>query len=207
MKKIFVITLAMTILFTVGCSDIPEALTGESESVNTSVAQDLIAGNSEEETSEAEDGVELLEFMPQLENYVVSIPEIDGGWTVYPEPGNEEQLVLDNSDVTFSIMVQGFPKESQAYSDFASFEEFYTAGVASSMGAGVAQEVNFTNDNILNHATYYYEAESQGYLFKGQITIFEMENGYYSCTLTGLDSIYDANIETYSCIYDNFREQ
>lgn len=207
MKKIFVIMLAVATLFVVGCGNIATSLTEGDESVNTSVSQDLTVDNPAEKISEEEDAVKLQEFMPELESYVVSIPEIEGGWNIYPEVGNGDHLILDNSDMTFTVMMQKFPKESHAYSDFASFQKFYMDGVTASMGEGVPQELEFDNDDILKYSANYYEMEAQGYVFKGQVAVFEMENGYYAGTITGVDSVYDANIETFSCLYDYFREQ
>ena len=200
MKKIILVTLTVAAFFMMGCGSALSTSDDEPESVvsgaDESVSEDVVEAD-----------VELQEFMPELESYVVSIPEIEGGWNIYPEVGNGDHLILDNSDMTFTVMMQKFPKESHAYSDFASFQKFYMDGVTASMGEGVPQELEFDNDDILKYSANYYEMEAQGYVFKGQVAVFEMENGYYAGTITGVDSVYDANIETFSCLYDYFREQ
>ncbi|MBO5342713.1 MAG: hypothetical protein J6A73_08920 [Lachnospiraceae bacterium] len=200
MKKIILVTLTVATFFMMGCGSALSASDDEPESVvsgaDESVSEDVVEAD-----------IELQEFMPELESYVVSIPEIEGGWNIYPEVGNGDHLILDNSDMTFTVMMQKFPKESHAYSDFASFQKFYMDGVTASMGEGVPQELEFDNDDILKYSANYYEMEAQGYVFKGQVAVFEMENGYYAGTITGVDSVYDANIETFSCLYDYFREQ
>ena len=193
MKKVILVTLTVAAFFMMGCGSVFSTSDDKPESV--------VSGDA------VEADIELQEFMPELESYVVSIPEIEGGWNIYPEVGNGDHLILDNSDMTFTVMMQKFPKESHAYSDFASFQKFYMDGVTASMGQGVPQELEFDNDDILKYSANYYEMEAQGYVFKGQVVVFEMENGYYAGTITGTDALYDANIETFSCLYDYFREQ
>ena len=193
MKKVILVTLTVAAFFMMGC--------GSAFSASDDKPESVVPGDA------VEADIELQEFMPELESYVVSIPEIEGGWNIYPEVGNGDHLILDNSDMTFTVMMQKFPKESHAYSDFASFQKFYMDGVTASMGEGVPQELEFENDDILKYSANYYEMEAQGYVFKGQVAVFEMENGYYAGTITGVDSVYDANIETFSCLYDYFREQ
>ena len=52
-----------------------------------------------------------------------------------------------------------------------------------------------------------YTVDSQGYTFYGQITVFETENAYYSCTITGLDRIYTKYIDEYEELYNTFVEK
>ena len=175
MKKVILVTLTVAAFFMMGC--------GSAFSASDDKPESVVSGDA------VEADIELQEFMPELESYVVSIPEIEGGWNIYPEVGNGDHLILDNSDMTFTVMMQKFPKESHAYSDFASFQKFYMDGVTASMGQGVPQELEFDNDDILKYSANYYEMEAQGYVFKGQVVVFEMENGYYAGTITGTDAL------------------
>ena len=71
--------------------------------------------------SQNEQPVQLEEFTAPSGTFAVSLPEIDGGWTV-SDGGNEYHLVLDNSDQSFSVMIQALPME-QAAATFSSLDE------------------------------------------------------------------------------------
>ncbi|MBQ3037331.1 MAG: hypothetical protein IJD31_10450 [Lachnospiraceae bacterium] len=204
MKKIIVATLVLATFMMVGCGNVAEILPsngGNTEVVNAVNVQEPASEDTDAETRE------LQEYAPASGSYTISICEIDGGWTVYPETGNEEQLVLDNEDMSFSILMQSFPKVSDAYQDFASFEEFYRQATASSMGEGTVENIDINNAAIRNYSSMLYTVDSQGYTFYGQITVFETENAYYSCTITGLDQIYKDNIAVYEDLYNTFAEK
>lgn len=203
MKKIIVATLVLATFMVVGCGNVAEILQndGNTEVVNETNIQELVSEDSVAETRE------LQEYSPASGSYAISIGEIDGGWTVYPDTGNEEQLVLDNEDMSFSILMQSFPKESEAYQDFASFETFYRNATSSSMGEGTVENIDINNAAIINYSSMLYAVDSQGYTFYGQITVFETENAYYSCTITGLDQIYTKYIDEYEDLYNSFEEK
>lgn len=203
MKKIIVATLVLATFMVVGCGNVAEILQndGNTEVVNETNIQELVSEDSVAETRE------LQEYSPASGSYAISIGEIDGGWTVYPDTGNEEQLVLDNEDMSFSILMQSFPKESEAYQDFASFETFYRNATSSSMGEGTVENIDINNAAIINDSSMLYAVDSQGYTFYGQITVFETENAYYSCTITGLDQIYTKYIDEYEDLYNSFEEK
>ena len=204
MKKIIVATLVLATFMMVGCGNVAEIL--QNDGGNTEVVNDMNVKEPASEDTDAETR-ELQEYAPSSGSYTISIHEIDGGWTVYPDTGNEEQLVLDNEDMSFSILMQSFPKESDAYQDFVSFEEFYRQATASSMGEGTVENIDINNAVILNYSSMLYAVDSQGYTFYGQITVFETENAYYSCTITGLDQIYNDNIAVYEDLYNTFAEK
>lgn len=204
MKKIIVATLVLATFMMVGCGNVAEMLSdneGNADSIGYEELRERVSDQASAETRE------LQEYAPASGSYTISICEIDGGWTVYPDAGNEEQLVLDNEDMSFSILMQSFPKESDAYQDFVSFEEFYRQATASSMGEGTVENIDINNAVILNYSSMLYAVDSQGYTFYGQITVFETENAYYSCTITGLDEIYNDNIAVYEELYNTFAEK
>ncbi len=204
MKKIIVAALTLVTLVMVGCGSLAEMLPGNEESANIANNEDFQATASGQASADTR---ELQEYAPASGSYTISICEIEGGWTVYPDTGNEEQLVLDNEDMSFSILMQSFPKESGAYQDFASFETFYRNATASSMGEGTVENVDINNAAIINHSSMLYSVDSQGYTFYGQITVFETEKAYYSCTITGLDQLYTKYISEYEGLYDSFEEK
>lgn len=204
MKKIIVATLAVATFMMAGCGNVAEMLPNNGG--NTDVVNDMDVQASASEDTVA-DAIELKEYAPASGSYAISIREIEGGWTVYPETGNEEQLVLDNEDMSFSILMQSFPKASDAYRDFASFEEFYRSATSASMGEGTVEDIDINNAAIINYSSMLYTVDSQGYTFYGQITVFETENAYYSCTITGLDQLYTDNIDEYEGLYNSFVEK
>ncbi len=204
MKKTILVALIIATFMMVGCGNIAEMLSdneGNADSIGYEELKETVSDQASAETRE------LQEYAPASGSYTISICEIDGGWTVYPDTGNEEQLVLDNEDMSFSILMQSFPKESDAYQDFASFETFYRNATASSMGEGSVDNIDINNTVIINYSSMLYTVDSQGYTFYGQITVFETENAYYSCTITGLDQIYTKYIDEYEELYNTFVEK
>lgn len=204
MKKTILVALIMATFMMVGCGNMAEMLPNNDDNTTVVNSEDGQAPVSEDSVAETR---ELQEYSPASGSYAISIYEIDGGWTVYPDTGNEEQLVLDNEDMSFSILMQSFPKESEAYQDFASFETFYRNATSSSMGEGTVENIDISNAAIINYSSMLYTVDSQGYTFYGQITVFETENAYYSCTITGLDRIYTKYIDEYEDLYNSFEEK
>ncbi len=204
MKKIIVATLIVATFMVVGCGNVAEILPNNDGNTTVVNNEDGQAPVSEDTVAETR---ELQEYAPASGSYAISIYEIDGGWTVYPDTGNDEQLVLDNEDMSFSILMQSFPKVSDAYQDFASFEIFYRNATSSSMGEGTVENIDINNVAIIDYSSMLYTVDSQGYTFYGQITVFETENAYYSCTITGLDQIYTKYIGEYEGLYDSFIEK
>ena len=204
MKKTILVALIMATFMMVGCGNMAEILPNDDDNTTVVNSEDGQAPVSEDSVAETR---ELQEYSPASGSYAISIYEIDGGWTVYPDTGNDEQLVLDNEDMSFSILMQSFPKVSDAYQDFASFEEFYRNATSSSMGEGTVENIDISNAAIINYSSMLYTVDSQGYTFYGQITVFETENAYYSCTITGLDRIYTKYIDEYEELYNTFVEK
>lgn len=79
---------------------------------------------AEEEPMQSTAAPELLNFWCESANFAVRIPDIEGGWT-QSDGGNPDHLVLDNSDQSFSILVQGLPKNSEQFSSLDSLMDFY----------------------------------------------------------------------------------
>ncbi|MBO5081712.1 MAG: hypothetical protein J6C06_03810 [Lachnospiraceae bacterium] len=204
MKKTILVALIMATFMMVGCGNMAEILPNDDDNTTVVNSEDGQAPVSEDSVAETR---ELQEYSPASGSYAISIYEIDGGWTVYPDTGNDEQLVLDNEDMSFSILMQSFPKVSDAYQDFASFETFYRNATSSSMGEGTVENIDISNAAIINYSSMLYTVDSQGYTIYGQITVFETENAYYSCTITGLDRIYTKYIDEYEELYNTFVEK
>ena len=204
MKKTILVALIMATFMMVGCGNMAEILPNDDDNTTVVNSEDGQAPVSEDSVAETR---ELQEYSPASGSYAISIYEIDGGWTVYPDTGNDEQLVLDNEDMSFSILMQSFPKVSDAYQDFASFEEFYRNATSSSMGEGTVENIDISNAAIINYSSMLYTVDSQGYTFYCQITVFETGNAYYSCTITGLDRIYTKYIDEYEELYNTFVEK
>ena len=137
-RKIVVLCVAFTMSYLIGCT--PSSNSPEHIATSEQWHQSLDITEAEAENSEIQT------YEPQSQSYSISISEIKGGWTVYPNPGNEEQLVLDNEDMSFSILMQSFPKQSDAYQDFASFESFYRDTTSASMGEGKVENIAIEND-------------------------------------------------------------
>ncbi len=146
---------------------------------------------------------ELLNFWSESGSYSVRIPDIEGGW-VQSDGGNEEHLVLDNSDQTFSILVQGLPKDSEQFSSLDTLMEFYREQTLSSFGAPTSEEVAV--DPSLTAKAESYSVTQEGVTAKALVIFLEGANSYYVYTITGLEEQYDANIDAQRAAVVNFVE-
>ncbi len=144
-------------------------------------------------------------YKPQSEKFAISIPEIEGGWTICPN--NENLLALDSFDGDFSIIMQASPKEIyRSDMNFAKFFEQKMNYYNPRAGEGIVVELRIDNKAILNHITKVYEMENQGYPIKGKYTLFETEKTFYTCMITGSADLYNEYIGIFEKIYDNFVE-
>ena len=147
--------------------------------------------------------VETKEFTSPSGSFTVKIPEVEGGWTE-TNGSNEEHLVLDNADQSLSILVQGLPKADAAsqYPDLDSLVEYYQANVTASYGEPTEETV--TVPDALNVKAESYTATQGGTTAKALVAYIEMEEGYYIYTITGLEEVYDANIEAQQAAISQF---
>ena len=158
--------------------------------------------------SQNEQPVQLEEFTAPSGTFAVSLPEIDGGWTV-SDGGNEYHLVLDNSDQSFSVMIQALPME-QAADTFSSLDEiiaFYQQSTLSEYGEPTSSEVVIGDPAIVGVVSDYYEVTQNNMTADLLISYFQTENAYYVCILTGTKAAYDANVDAVKNALTSFTEK
>lgn len=145
-------------------------------------------------------------YKPLSEKFAISIPEIEGGWTICPN-NNENLLALDSFGGDFSIIMQATPKEiCRSDVNFAKFFEQKMNYYNPRAGEGTVIELRIDNKAVLNHITKVYEMENQGYPIKGKYTIFETEKAFYTCMIAGPAGLYNEYIGIYEKLYDYFEE-
>lgn len=158
--------------------------------------------------SQNEQPVQLEEFTAPSGTFAVSLPEIDGGWTV-SDGGNEYHLVLDNSDQSFSVMIQALPME-QAAATFSSLDEiiaFYQQSTLSEYGEPTSSEVVIGDPAIEGVVSDFYEVTQNNMTADLLISYFQTENAYYVCILTGTKAAYDANVDAVQNALTSFTEK
>ena len=158
--------------------------------------------------SQNEQPVQLEEFTAPSGTFAVSLPEIDGGWTV-SDGGNEYHLVLDNSDQSFSVMIHALPME-QAAATFSSLDEiiaFYQQSTLSEYGEPTSSEVVIDDPAIEGVVSDFYEVTQNNMTADLLISYFQTENAYYVCILTGTKAAYDANVDAVKNALTSFTEK
>lgn len=158
--------------------------------------------------SQNEQPVQLEEFTAPSGTFAVSLPEIDGGWTV-SDGGNEYHLVLDNSDQSFSVMIQALPME-QAAATFSSLDEIialYQQSTLSEYGEPTSSEVVIDDPAIEGVVSDFYEVTQNNMTADLLISYFQTENAYYVCILTGTKAAYDANVDAVQNALTSFTEK
>lgn len=158
--------------------------------------------------SQNEQPVQLEEFTAPSGTFAVSLPEIDGGWTM-SDGGNEYHLVLDNSDQSFSVMIQALPME-QAAATFSSLDEiiaFYQQSTLSEYGEPTSSEVVIGDPAIEGVVSDFYEVTQNNMTADLLISYFQTENAYYVCILTGTKAAYDANVDAVKNALTSFTEK
>lgn len=160
------------------------------------------AGKSEQEN------VQLTEYTAPSGTFAVSMPEISGGWT-QSEEGNEYHLVLDNSDKSFTLMLQALPLEQAqvTYPDLDALIAFYNQNTLSSFGEPKATEVTIGDPAIAGVTANTYTAEKNGMTAKAMVAFFQTEKAYYICILTGSGEAFDTNIDSAQKALTTFTEK
>lgn len=123
--------------------------------------------------------------------------------------GNEYHLVLDNSDQSFSVMIQALPME-QAAATFSSLDEiiaFYQQSTLSEYGEPTSSEVVIGDPAIEGVVSDFYEVTQNNMTADLLISYFQTENAYYVCILTGTKAAYDANVDAVKNALTSFTEK
>lgn len=147
------------------------------------------------------------EYTPQSKMYSLSVPNIEGGWTKVESSG-EDTLVLDNSDASFTIMIQAFPGEepSVMFSTLDEMEKFYHDSMIQSFGSTKTKKVKVGDPAISDVRTHNYLIEQDGVVRGAQINLFQTDEGFYSVTMTGTDDSYNNNIDVANEALKTFKE-
>lgn len=150
----------------------------------------------------------LTEYTAPGGTFAVSVPEIEGGWTE-SDGSNDYHLVLDNSDMTFSILIQALPLE-QAQTVIGEFEEFvdyYRDSTLSVFGEPESVDMTIGEPAIEGVVTDFYTAEQDGVTAKALVSFFQTDAAYYVCILTGEGDAYDTNIDAVKAAMTTFTEK
>ena len=130
--------------------------------------------------------------------FTLSVPEIEGGWTV-TDGGNDEHLVLDNSDQSFTVMVQALPLD-QSLAFFSNLDElatYHQQTTLSTFGDAAEAEVAIGGGpdapEIENVKSASYTVELSGVTARRR-SATSKPTALCILTITGLADVYDANI-------------
>ncbi len=146
---------------------------------------------------------ELESYQDESGSFSISIPSVEGGW-VQGDSGNEAGILLDNSDQSFTVMVQGLPKGQGEFDSLDSVVSFYREQALAGFGEPTAEEIAAPESMTAQAESY--TAEQYGTKAKALVAFLEGENGYYVYTITGLAEQYDANIGPQRDAVQNFVE-
>lgn len=146
---------------------------------------------------------ELESYQDESGSFSISIPSVEGGW-VQGDSGNEAGILLDNSDQSFTVMVQGLPKKQGQFDSLDSVVSFYREQALAGFGKPTAEEIAVPESMAAQAESY--TAEQYGTKAKALVVFLEGDNGYYVYTITGLAEQYDANIGPQRDAVRNFVE-
>ena len=138
-------------------------------------------------------------------SFSITVP---GEWTV-GDDGRAEYIVLDNSDMTFSILVQRFQKTDPSFGDFQSFVDYYKESVLQSMieAAGEPQQESLSIEGMEQAVAESYEISEADSTVKAFVAYIESETAYYVYTLSGTGEVYDQQIEAQRSAVSSLKEK
>lgn len=123
---------------------------------------------------------------------------------------NADNITLDNEDQSLSILVQAFPKEDMDGFMVTSFDDFIAYYKKNAIAAIVASadpinhEVNV--DSSLASLAEEYIATSDEVTAKAFFVYFETEERYFTYAITGIEELYDQNIENLKNVVQTITE-
>ena len=120
--------------------------------------------------------------------------------------------VLDNSDQSFTVMVQALPLD-QSLAFFSNLDElapYHPQTTLSTFGDAAEAEVAIGGGpdapEIENVKSASYTVELSGVTARAQVSYFQTDGAYYILTITGLADVYDANIGKMQSALSSFHE-
>ena len=146
--------------------------------------------------------VELQEFTPTSGIFSISVPEIEGGWKI-ADNLNDGFLAIDNSDESFTIMVQCFPKEA-LLTDLNGIIAYYQENMLNELNEEADEEINISN--TLSVQAKSYSGTRYNSTGKALVAFIETEKCYYVYMISGAENVYDANIDVQRAAISNFTE-
>ena len=145
------------------------------------------------------------EYVSKAGTFSITVP---GEWTV-SDSGNDEHIVLDNSDQSFSVLVQRFPKETAGAADFNRFVAFYKDNAIKAI-VEASKDIKTEAVNIegmIKTSAEIYEVSQNGTTAKAFVAFAESPKAYYVYTLTGVESVYDKEIEAQKAAISGLKEK
>lgn len=132
---------------------------------------------------------------------------VSGDWI--QSETNKDNITLDNKDQSLSIMVQAFTKENMD-NDVTNFDSFVTYYKENAIASIVESAESIVHDlkveSALASKTEEYIATSDGITAKAFFIYFETEERYFSYAITGIEELYDQNIEELKSVVQTIKE-
>ena len=148
-------------------------------------------------------------FTKNAETFSLNVPVIEGGWnTDATSMLNDYSIVIDNSDQSFTILVQSLPKSEgtlAAYPDIESVENADYQSTLAQFGIDGTEET-IKIEGASKTAAYSYIIEQGEVTSKAFIAYIDMPEAYYIYTITGLEEIYNENIEAQKLAIESLKE-
>lgn len=193
LKKLALATIAVTLTLALGACAKDTAPENETP-VNE-------AGEDANAADDADDSVtpaETVEFTNGNDTFTIAV----AGEFTQDTNVNPDQIVIDNADRTLTIMVQKLGKSNlQQMNEVEDLDQFITfykeKGIAALVeNSEVMPVYDFAAPNTLNAQADEFVASQGGQTSKAFIAYLETEDNFYAYTITGVEELYDANVET-----------
>ncbi|WP_129600658.1 hypothetical protein [Anaerophilus nitritogenes] len=147
------------------------------------------------------------EYSNKLNTFKISVA---GEWIV-EENTNENNITLDNEDKSLTITIQGFSKSFEAMDQIKDVDTFIALKektvLAKLIEMGEVSEIeNVKIDGVKAAKANEIVAEQNGVVAKCYNVYIETEKAFYSATITGVEELYDKNIESLKEALKTFKE-
>lgn len=136
------------------------------------------------------------EYTNKLNTFKISVA---GDWTT-DNSSNEDNITLDNEDRTLTVIIQKFPKELPNMQQFKTLDDFIPfyekIAISNLLQMGEVSKLEKVDiDGVTDAKGYEIVASQDDMVSKAYITYIQTEKGFYSATITGVEKLYDKNID------------
>lgn len=197
LKKIALATIAVTLTLALGaCAK--EAAPENEAPVNEAGENTGEDANAPDDADDSVTPAETAEFTNGNDTFTIAV----AGEFTQDTNVNPDQIVIDNADRTLTIMVQKLGKSNlQQMNEVEDLDQFITfykeKGIAALVeNSEVTPIDDFTATSALNAKADEFVASQGGQTSKAFIAYLETADNFYAYTITGVEELYDANVET-----------